>query len=209
MRKLFYTMWIPVYAGMTMGMVQLCYAEGGFYVGLGAGYASMTNIPQSSFSFNNGSFASQNVGSFATAIYAGYDFNRIVGLQIDYNVAYNGWASGFIENQQIFDGAVLVHLPFSIIADSLSGFSLYAKGGVGYSYYAFGQVSPSCTTCVYPPSNTSAMVPVYGLGAEYAFTSFALRAEWSHSGNVTATNFGNNQLLLDSNMYFISGLYRF
>ncbi|MCC2626136.1 MAG: OmpA-like transrane domain [Burkholderiales bacterium] len=208
MRKLFFyiMMWVPTFVGIT----KLSYAEGGYYLGLGAGYASMTNIPQNSFSFNNGSFASQNVGSFATAIYAGYDFNRIVGLQIDYNVAYNGWASGFIENQQLLDGAILVHLPFSIIADSLSGFSLYAKGGIGYSYYSFGQVSPTCTTCVFPPNDTSSAVPVYGLGAEYAFKDFiALRAEWSHSGNVTAANVGNNQLLLDSNMYFLSILYRF
>ncbi len=74
MRKLF------CYITALVGMVQLCYAEGGFYLGLGAGYASMTNIPQSSFSFNNGSFASQNVGSLATALYTGYDFNRIVGI---------------------------------------------------------------------------------------------------------------------------------
>lgn len=187
----------------------LCYAEGGFYVGLGAGYASINNVPQSNFSFNNGTTGSQMVGSFATTVYAGYDFNNIVGLQVDYNVAYNALPPSYTEGQQLTDGAVLVHLPFSIMADSLKGFSLFAKGGLGYSYYSFGNINPSCTSCINPPNNTSAVVLVYGLGAEYNFNSFGVRAEWNSNGTVTVANQGNNQLLLDSNMYLLSMLYRF
>ncbi|MCC2644387.1 MAG: OmpA-like transrane domain [Burkholderiales bacterium] len=186
-----------------------CYAEGGFYAGLGAGYAYINNIPQSGFSFNNGSSSSQSVGSFATTIYAGYDFNNIVGLQIDYDVAYNGLPPSYSQGQQVTDGALILHLPFSIISASLKDFSLFAKGGIGYNYYSFGNISPNCATCVNPPNNISAFVPVYGLGAEYDFNSFAVRAQWNYNGSVTAANEGNDQLQLNSNMYLLSVLYRF
>lgn len=184
-----------------------CYAEGGFYAGIGAGYSDITNTPQSGLTFNNGSTQNQNTGTFSTALYGGYDFNRIVGLQLDYNILFNGQLPGYSINQQLVDAAVLVHLPFGFIADALTGFSLYAKGGVGYSAYTFN--NQSCTTCVNPPSNANAIVPVYGAGAEYGFSNIGIRAEWDYSGNVNAPNLGKNQVGLDSNMYLLSILYHF
>ncbi|HLX53774.1 MAG TPA: outer membrane beta-barrel protein, partial [Aquella sp.] len=169
MRKLFFyiIMWIPAYAGMT----QLCYAEGGFYIGLGGGYDSITNSPQNGLTFINGSGSSQNGGTFATTVFAGYNFNRIVGMELGYSVGYNGQTTTYNISQQLTDVTALVHLPFSFIADALSDFSLFARGGVGYSYYGFGNVSNNCVTCVTPPNSASTLVPVFGLGAEYRFTS--------------------------------------
>src|SRR6185437_2103266 len=201
MRKLLFTL-VILSAG-------ICYAEGGFYVGLGAGFASITNSPQNGLTFINGSGSSENGGTFASTIYAGYNFNRIVGLQLDYDVAYNGQTTTYNVSQQLTDAAVLVHLPFSFIADALSDFSLFAKGGIGYSYYGFGNISSSCVTCVIPPNNISTLVPIFGLGAEYRFTSFGVRAQWDYSVNVTANNLGNSQVQLNSSMYFLSLLYHF
>jgi len=186
-----------------------CYATGGFYAGIGAGYSSIINIPQSGLSFANGSTGSQETPAFTTALYGGYNFNQIVGVQVDYNIAFNGQVSGYSINQQLFDAAVLLHLPFGIFTDTLKGFSLYAKGGIGYSNYDFDGQLITCTTCINLPSSTYAFIPVYGLGAEYSFSSLGIRAEWDYSGNVIAPNFGSNQVQLNSNMYLLSILYHF
>jgi hypothetical protein len=128
---------------------------------------------------------------------------------MDYSVAFNASAPTYTINQQLLDGVILLHLPFSIFADALSGFSLFAKGGLGYSVYTFNNQSANCATCVNPPSNASAYTPVYGLGAEYGFSSVGIRAEWTYSGKVTAPNIGYNQVQLNSNMYLLSILYHF
>lgn len=185
----------------------LCHAEGGFYVGIGAGYTSMTDIPLGSV--DNGSDSNQYIGAATAAVSGGYNFNHIVGVQLDYAIAYNAVGPGYNPTQQLVDAAVLVHLPFGFIISALSDFSLFVKGGVGYSTYAFNNIANNCTTCVNPPNGAYAVVPVYGLGAEYGFGPIGIKAEWDHSGDIMVPNQGRNQISISSNMYLLSVLYYF
>lgn len=187
-----------------------CHAEGGFYAGIGGGYANITSIPQSGYIFNNGNSDSQNSGAIAAGIYGGYNFNHIIGVQGDYNLGFDAPAgSSYNVSQQLLDATLVLHLPFGFITDALRGFSLYAKGGLGYSVYGFSSVLQGCPTCVNPPDNTHAFTNVYGLGAEYQLNNLGVRAEWSASGNVTAPNMGSNQVQLNSTFYLVSILYYF
>ena len=178
---------------------------------IGAGYATLANATQGGYFFNNStSGGTQSSSNIASTLYFGYDFNRYVGLQLDYNVAYAGQVAGsYNVNQQLINGAVLLHLPFGLFADALSGLSVFAKGGVGYSLYGFGVVNPTCTNCVNPPSQAYAFVPMYGAGIEYGFTNIGIRGEWNYSGSVIAPNLGSNQLVVSSNMFLLSVLYHF
>jgi hypothetical protein len=201
MRKLFFILAII--------NIKWCYAEGGFYAGIGAGYSSINNVPQSGLTFSNGSAVSQNAGAFTGGIYGGYDFNRIVGVQLDYDVAFNGQTSSYNATGQIVDAAVLLHLPFGFIAEALNGLSVFAKGGIGYTTWGFGNVSANCATCLNPQNSASGIVPVYGFGIEYGLKNMGIRAEWDYSGNVSASNQGTNQVQLNANTYLLSILYHF
>ena len=191
-------------------LTSIANAEGGFYVGIGAGYATVANAPQSGYTFNNLSGGTQSSSNFASTLYGGYDFNRYVGLEIDYNVAFSGQvASSYNVNQQVINGVVVLHLPFGIFANALSGLSIFAKGGVGYSFLGFGAVNPSCTTCVNPPSIAAGFIPAFGAGVEYGFTNIGIRGEWNYNGSVTAPNLGSNQVAVSSNIFLLSVLYHF
>jgi hypothetical protein len=186
------------------------HADGGFYVGIGAGYAMLANSLQSSYTFNNLSGGTQSSNNFASTLYGGYDFNRYVGLEVDYNVAFSGQvANAYNVNQQVINGVVVLHLPFGLFANALSGLSIFAKGGLGYSSLGFGGVNPSCTNCVNPPSIAAGFIPAFGAGVEYGFTDIGIRGEWNYNGSVTAPNVGSNQVAVSSNMFLLSVLYHF
>ena len=188
----------------------MIYADGGFYIGIGAGYATIANATQSGFVFNNSTSGTQSSGNIASTLYFGYDFNRYIGVELDYNVAFSGQvANSYNVNQQLINGALLLHLPFGIFTPILTGLSLFAKGGLGYSIYGFGSVNPSCTNCVNPPATAYAFVPMFGAGVEYGFTNIGIRGEWNYSGSVTAPNLGSNQVITSSNMFLLSVLYHF
>ncbi len=187
------------------------FAEGGFYAGIGFGYANIANTAQNNFTFNNGSSGTQNGPAPASTLYGGYDFNRYIGIQADYNVAYSAQIPGssYSVYQQLIGASVLLHLPFGLFSNALSGFSIFVKGGLDYSVFDFGNVSSTCSTCVNPPGTAYAVVPVYGLGAEYGFGNVGIRGEWNYNSNVMAPNFGSNQVQASSNMYLLSVLYHF
>lgn len=194
-----------------LNLINYAIAEGGFYIGIGAGYSGLTSTVQSPYQFNDGTNGSQTDGSFASTLYFGYDFNKIVGIQADYNAAWGTSNSNnsYTMNQQLLGGSILVHFPFSVISNSLSGLDVYAKGGLDYNATNFGNVNPGCSNCVNPPNSATGATPLYGAGIEYGFTNVGYRLEWDYSGSLMTTNQGNNQVSITSNSFFLSILYHF
>lgn len=186
------------------------YATGGFYAGIGAGYANISNTPLSGFNFNNGATSSQNTGAPALAFYGGYNFNRYIGVQVDYDFSFSTPIGGsYNTTNQLIDALAIVYLPFGIFTNSLSGFSLFVKGGIGYNDFKFSNVNPTCSTCINPPGEGYGIIPVYGIGAEYNFNPVGIRLEWVGDNNITIPNLGYNQVQANSNMYLLSVLYHF
>lgn len=184
-------------------------ADGGYYIGIGGGYSSLTGTVQSPYQFANTTSSSQSAGSFASTLYFGYDFNRWVGLQAEYNAAWAGqYSNSYSINQQLLGGSILLHFPFSVFSDSLNGLSVYAKGGYDYNAINFGAQS-SCSGCLSVPSAAYGSSPMYGLGAEYGFKNIGYRLEWDYAGALMATSGGNNLVSTTSNSYFVSILYHF
>lgn len=185
-------------------------AEGGFYMGIGAGYADVTNTAQSPFQFSNSS-TSLSGGSFASTLYAGYDFYRWLGIQIDYNAAWGaGFNNGSSLNQQLIGASLLFHLPFGIMSTALNGLSAYAKVGYDYNAVNFGGTNTGCSSCTNTlPSSSYGYTPLYGLGVEYGFKNIGYRLEWDYSGNLNAQNNGTNVVNTSSNSYLVSILYHF
>ena len=185
------------------------YAEGGFYVGIGAGYTGVSNTPQSGLQFNNGATSTQSGGAPTGNLIFGYDFNRIVGIEANYQVFLNAQLDSYSASQQLLGGSVLVHLPFSIINQHLAGFSAFARGGVDYTAMTFYNVQPTCTSCVNPPSQVAGYAPLLGAGLEYGGQNIGYRLEWYYSGSVMSAYQGVNQVNTTSNSYLISILYHF
>ena len=186
------------------------YAEGGFYVGIGPGYSSVSSALQSPYQFSNGGNGTQDAGSFASTLYFGYDFNRVVGIQADYNAAWGAqYSGGYSLNQQLLGGSLLLHLPFGVFSDHLSGFDAYLKGGIDYNAVNFGNIGAPCVNCVNPPNSATGATPLYGAGIEYGFNNVGYRLEWDYSGSLMVTNQGNNQTSITSNSFFLSILYHF
>lgn len=193
----------------TLLLSKVALADGGFYTGIGAGYANVNNTVQSPLTFSNGSSGSQSGGAVASTLYFGYDFNRFVGIQADYDIAFStSMANSYSSSEQVFGGSVLLHLPFSIFSDALSGLSVYAKGGVGYAIAGFSGQS-TCINCVNPPNTASAFAPLYGLGVEYGFTNVGYRLEWDGIGSIMSNNGGTSQVGVSSNLFLLSILYHF
>lgn len=192
-----------------LGLTGSVYATGGYYVGIGAGYSSLTGTVQSPYVFNDGSTGSQSAASFASTFYFGYDFNKVIGVQFDYNAAWNAVGNSYNLNQQLLGGSALFHLPFSIISDSLAGLDVYAKGGLAYNAINFGNINPNGANCVYPPSSTNGISPLVGAGVEYGFKNVGYRLEWDYAGSIMSSNYGNNQVSTSSNSYLFSILYHF
>lgn len=189
----------------------IVFAEGGFYGGIGVGYANLANTAQNNYVFNNGSNGTQSIGSLASTLYFGYDFNRYIGAQLEYNTAYAGQIANSYNIRELLPGAaLLLHLPFGIITKKLDGFDIYAKGGAAYNTINFRNVQPTCAECVNPPSSVTSLVPSYGAGFEYAPpTGIGAKIEWDSYGSVSASNLNNTQIINNANLYLFSILYHF
>ena len=188
----------------------IAFAEGGFYTGIGAGYATTVGTVQNPFVFNsNGTTGTQSSSGIGSAIYFGYDFNRYVGIQSDYDVDFTTQvASSYSVNQQLLGASMVFHLPFSLFSNSLSGLSIFAKGGLDYDMVGFsGQ--PNCNNCVNPSGSNAGFVPVYGLGVEYGFTNVGYRLEWDGTGPIMNSNKGVSQTSISSSTVLLSILYHF
>jgi len=198
-------------------------ADGGLYVGVGAGYGTIGSNTTGGTSYPNGS-SSQGGGNMAGSVYVGYDFSHYVGIQADYdyiaNVQYstgstpNSGSNGdFNVNQQVLDLGVTGHLPFSLFADALSGISVFGRLAFGYSTTSFsgGQLtSPSASGgYVNIPSSASNLVPVLAAGAEYGIGQVGIRFEYQYIGNSTINANGQNILNVNNNLLLLSALYHF
>jgi hypothetical protein len=191
-------------------LAKLVMAEGGFYVGVGAGYSSLTGTVQSPYQFTNTSSSSQTAGSFASQLYFGYDFYHWLGIQFDYNAAWGAnYTNSYSLNQQLLGGSVLFHLPFSIFSDSLSGISAYTKLGYDYNAINFGNTN-SCNGCTNLNNAAYGYTPLFGLGAEWGLKNVGYRLEWDYSGGLMAqNNSGNNLVSTSSNSFLASIMYHF
>lgn len=198
-------------------------ADGGLYVGVGAGYGTIGSNTTGGTSYPNGS-SSQGGGNMAGSVYVGYDFSHYVGIQADYdyiaNVQYSTGATpssgsngDFNVNQQVLDLGVTGHLPFSLFADALSGISIFGRLAFGYSTTSFsgGQLtSPSASGgYVNIPSSASNLVPVLAAGAEYGIGQVGIRLEYQYIGNSTINTNGQNILNVNNNLVLVSALYHF
>lgn len=200
------------------------FADSGTYVGISAGYGTINSSATNGFSFSDGT-GNKDGGTMAGGVFVGYDFNRYLGVQADYdyiaNVNYTtggssvtGAQSSINANQQILDLGVIGHLPFGLFADSLSGLSIFGKLAMGYTTTSFdgGTMVSSGSAglnTVQVPSNASSFVPVVGIGAEYGWSSVGVRAEYDYIGNTVVTN--NSQTLMNVNdgLALLSVFYHF
>lgn len=189
-------------------LTSTAFAQGGFYVGIGGGYSSLNNQAQSPWTFNSGS-TSETAGAPAVMVYGGYDFNQVIGLEANYLAAINGSTSSYTATQQLLGGSLLVHFPFSIVSDNLSGLSVFGRGGFDYNMVNFSNIQNNCVTCVIPPGSVNSFTPRYGAGVEYGLKNVGYRLEWDYAGSLTATNQGSNEVNLSSSSFLISILYHF
>lgn len=208
-----------------LGMISLAaYADSGTYIGISAGYGTTNSSATNGFSFSDGT-GNKSGGSMAGGVFVGYDFNRYLGVQADYdyiaNVNYTtggnaltGAQSSINANQQILDLGIVGHLPFGLFANSLSGLSIFGKLAMGYTTTSFNggtmiSNGSSGLNAVQLPNNASSFVPVFGLGAEYGWSSVGIRAEYDYIGDTVVTN--NNQTLMNVNngLMLLSVFYHF
>ena len=198
-------------------------ADGGLYVGIGAGYGTIASNTTGGLSYPNGS-SSQGGGNMAGSVYLGYDFNHYVGIQADYDYIANvqlstgsipnsGVNGDFSVNQQVLDLGITGHLPFSLFADALSGISLFGGLAFGYSTTTFngGQLASPVAAggSVSIPSSASNLVPVVAAGAEYGIGQVGIRLEYQYIGNSTINTNGQNVLNVNNNLVLLSALYHF
>ena len=198
------------------------FADGGLYMGLGAGYGTINTNTTNGFAYLDGASA-KGGGNLAGGLMLGYDFNRYLGVQSDYdyiaNVQYTtgssipGVSGSFNGNQQLLDLGIIAHLPFILFSNNLSGLSLFAKLAIGYSFTNFigGMVAATAAPAlqISLPANSSSLVPVAGLGIEYGVNSVGVRLEYDYIGNTTIVN--NNQTLMNvqNSLTLLSVFYHF
>ena len=200
------------------------FADSGTYIGISAGYGTINSSATNGFSFSDGT-GNKDGGTIAGGVFVGYDFNRYVGVQADYdyiaNVNYTtggstmtGAQSSINANQQILDLGIIGHLPFGLFANALSGLSIFGKLAMGYTTTSFdgGTMVSSGTAgvnTVQLPSTASSFVPVVGLGTEYGWSSVGIRAEYDYIGNTAVTNNGQTLMNTNNGLTLVSVFYHF
>ena len=191
-------------------ITNLACAEGGYYVGIGAGYSDITANAVSPLEFTNPTTNAQDAQSFTSQLYFGYDIYKWLGLQVDYNVSWLGqYNNSYSVTQQIIGPSVLLHLPFSVFSDSLNGTSVYTKLGYDYNAINFSNLS-SCSACTNLNSGATGFSPLFGLGAEFDFTNIGYRLEWDYSAGLMAqNNNGNNAIDTSTSSFLASVMYHF
>lgn len=206
-----------------VSIISLAHADSGFYVGIGTGYANLTSSTTNGFSYMDGA-TSKSGSNMLGSVYAGYDFNRYVGMQFDYDyladVQYTtgttvnpGVQGSFSANQQILSLGITGHLPFELFANSLAGLSVFGKLAVGVSILNFsGGVVGAGNGLQYTqdlPANAQSMVPVVGFGAEYGMKSVGVRLEYDYIGNTSVSSDNQNLLNVNNSLGLVSVFYHF
>lgn len=199
----------------------LAVADSGFYVGVGAGYGTISNTTANGYQFLDNS-TTTNGGNIAGMIYGGYDFSRYVGIQMDYiyiaNIAYstgtaNNVQGSFNASQQVLDLGIIGHFPFGIFTNSLSGLSIFGKLAVGYATTSFNggyvENGQALANDQELPTFAQGLVPVIGGGVEYGINSVGVRLEYNYIGTTTANNSGINLMNSSNNLVMLSVMYHF
>lgn len=181
------------------------FATGGWVTGagLGLGFVNMNSL--NNLSYNDGSY-SQNGNSISTTIFAGYNFNSYIGLEINYNVIYNSQTPNFYLTTQIVGLEIIGKLPFSIISSHLKGISIFAKIGDAYTNFGFSNITSYCSNCINVSEMTFGFPFIYGAGLEYDLQNVGYRFEWMQLN--LGSNF-NSQITLQPNLFLLSILYNF
>ena len=185
--------------------------DGGYYVGIGAGYSQITGAVQAPYLLNNTTSGTQDAGSIASQLYFGYDIYKWLGLQLDYNAAFEAsYSNSYKLNEQLLGGSVLLHLPFTVFSDSLKGISLYTKLGFDYNSINFGNTG-ACDGCSSLNNSADGFTPLFGLGGEWDDNEHVgYRLEWDYAGGLMAkNNLGDNIINTSSNSFFASIMYHF
>lgn len=199
------------------------YADSGLYLGVGAGYNMQNTSTTNGFSYLDGA-SSKSGSNMLGSVYVGYDFNRFIGIQADYdymaNIQYtigndlnNGTQGSFSGSQQLLAVGLTGHLPFGIFANPLSGLSLFGKLSLGASFVNFdGGTVGAGTNLSYTqsiPSSSQSLVPVIGGGVEYGIDSAGVRLEYNYVGNTAINNNGQNLMNVNDSIILLSALYHF
>ncbi|MDD3266470.1 MAG: outer membrane beta-barrel protein [Burkholderiales bacterium] len=216
-----YKIKLPLLLTLLYVAPQFASADSGLYAGIGAGYGTINTSTTNGFNYVDGA-SNKNNGNMLGSIYVGYDFSRYLGVQVDYNYIANtqyttgtdaatGAQGSFSASQQLVDLGITGHLPFELLANSLSGISLFGKAAIGYNTVNFngGTVRTSTGYQQNLPGTAQSMVPVIGGGVEYGISSVGIRLEYDYIGN-TSVNVNNQNLMnVNNNIYLISALYHF
>lgn len=179
------------------------FAEGGFYMGIGGGYSSMTGTTKNNLTFANGA-TSQSGGAFALTAYAGYDFNRVFGLEANYLGTYANATNSYNATQGLIGAFVLLHLPFEVFTNDLSGFDMFVRGGYDYNSMGLGS-QVNCANCINPPSLAYGYTPRFGAGFEYGAGNLGYRLEWNYAGSLNV----DNQVGINNNAVLASIVYHY
>lgn len=206
-----------------LSLAKVTFADAGVYLGVGAGYGNLSTSTVSGFSYMDGG-TSKSGSNFLGSIFAGFDFNRYVGIQADYyylsDIEFGGGSSAvpqytasYSATQQVIDLGIIGHFPFELFTDSLAGLSIFGKAAVGYSTLNFngGYIgnAPSYTNIQAFPGFSQSPVPVLGLGVEYGYASVGVRLEYDYIGNTTVNNNSQNLINDSVNLGMLSVLYHF
>ena len=150
----------------------IVYAFQGFYVGAGGGITTFNTTPQGSVIFATGNNGTQVTNTPASTFYWGYQYNKYIALQLEYNSAYSvRVADTYQMNQDLFGLTAIASLPLDFI-NILSNYSIFAKAGFDYNVINYFNVNSACISCSVLPNSSFAYIPTYGIGFGYDFSNF-------------------------------------
>lgn len=196
---------------MTKYLIILCFivhnsfATGGWTTGAGIGIGFVNMNTLNTLTYNDGSYTKSS-NSMGTTIFAGYNFNNYVGLEVNYNVIYNSQTTNFYLTTQIIGLEIVGKLPLYIIHNNLKNITLFAKIGDAYTNFGFSNITSYCSNCINVSEMTYGFPLIYGAGIEYSFQNIGYRFEWMQLN--LGSNF-NSQITLQPNLLLLSILYNF
>ena len=182
------------------------YAFQGFYVGIGGGIANINSVPQGNTIIATGNSNAVLSDTPTTSVYWGYQYNKFLSLQLEYNYAYGVTiANTYQMNQTLLGMSFIGSLPLNLIKP-LTNVSLFAKIGMDYNVINYYSVNSSCANCSAFPDSSFTYLPIYGIGINYDIKDYGIRMEVDQTTNNTASN--NNISLVSSSMtYYLASFY--
>ncbi len=198
-KKIFYLLLLTTYNS---------YAFQGFYIGAGSGIATINTMPQHGI-FSTGNNGTQVTNTPASTFYWGYQYNKFIAIQLEYNSAYNvKIADTYKMNQNLLVFTAVGSLPLGF-TQILSNFAIFAKFGAEYNVINYFDVNSICVSCSPLPNSSFTYMPAYGIGIDYQFNNFGIRAELDNTLNNTVSNNNISIFTSNSNYYLGSIYYKF